>query len=99
MPLSVQDQAWVESKIEARLAEHKTDVKLNTQGLADLKDRFKELNDKMASVPSDLTHVKATMATARELGELGDKITTRMQRYMTLLGVLIAGTGLAVKLL
>ncbi|MEG8016807.1 hypothetical protein [Sphingomonas sp. LR55] len=56
--MTPQDQEFIFAKVDGKLADMRSDVRLNTQGLADLKERFVELSGRMSSVPTDLATLK-----------------------------------------
>ena len=61
-PMTPQDQELIYAKVDAKMADMKGDLRLNTLGLAELKERFNDLSAKMASVPADIAGMKRDIA-------------------------------------
>jgi len=60
--MTPQDQELIFAKVDAKIAGLQTDIKLNTQGFSDLKERFVDLSGKMSSVPADISAMKRDIA-------------------------------------
>lgn len=56
--MTPQDQDFLTARIDSKVAELKGDIRLNTQGIADLREHFADLSARMVSVPVDLAVVK-----------------------------------------
>lgn len=72
--MTPQEQDLIFAKVDAKVADLRGDLRLNTQGLADLKERFGDLASKMASVPADLAAMKRDIAHLPSKEELGKKL-------------------------
>jgi len=60
--MSPQDHTLFDAKIEAKVADLRGDIRLNTQGLSDLRSRFDDLAKRMADVPADIASLKVQVA-------------------------------------
>lgn len=56
--MTQQEQDFIFAKMDAKVADIRGDVRLNTQSLSDLKDRFNDLSGKMGTVPTDIATLK-----------------------------------------
>lgn len=72
--MTPQEQDFIFARVDAKVADLRGDIRLNTQGLAELKDRFNELAVKMAGVPADLAAMKRDIAHLPTKDELGNKL-------------------------
>ena len=89
-PMTSQDHALLEAKFEAKLAEQKGDLRLNTQSLTDLKERFTDLSAKMATVPADVAAMKRDIAHLPTKDELGAKLRNYLGLAVAAVGLMIA---------
>lgn len=99
MPISPQDLALIDAKIDAKLAEQKGDLKLATQTIGDLKERFNDLAAKMASVPTDIAGMKRDIAHLPSKEELGAKLRNYILLAVALIGCMIGIATFIIKTL
>ena len=60
--MTPQDESLINARIDAKTAELRGDVRLNTQAVAEVKARLDDLSNRLASVPTDVAALKATVA-------------------------------------
>lgn len=88
--MTPQDQDLIFAKVDAKMADLRGDVRLNTQGLADLKERFSTLAGAMASVPADIASMKTSISHLPTKDELGKKLLAYIGTGVAVVGVMIA---------
>lgn len=76
--MTPQDQELIYAKVDAKMADMKGDLRLNTQGLAELKERFNDLYGKMASVPTDVAAMKRDIAHLPSKGFIVTAVATSL---------------------
>ena len=84
------DNALIQAQIETKVADLRGDIRLNTQGLENLRSRFDDLAAKMASVPVDLATLKERVAHLPTKDELGTKLRNYLAVATSVMGLLAA---------
>lgn len=84
--MTPQDQQLIEARLDVKVADIKGDVRLNTQGFAELRARFDEFAAKMATVPVDLAIVRTKV---ENLPSKGFVVTASVTSITALTAILV----------
>jgi hypothetical protein len=90
MHMTPQDHALIDAKIEAKVADLRGDIRLNTSGLASLGERLTDLAGKMATVPADIAAMKRDIAHLPSKDELGTKLRNYIGLAVAIVGLMLA---------
>ena len=91
--------ALSEARTEARISDLKGDMRVVTEGLANLKSRFDELAGKMASVPADIAAMRRDVALLPSKEDLSTKLRNWLAVAVAVVGAMIAFATFIIKTL
>ena len=95
--MTPQDQEFIFAKVDAKMADLRGDVRMNTQGLSELKARFDDLAKRMADVPTNVATITERVSHLPTKDELGTKLRNYMLLGVALVGMIVTVATFAMK--